>query len=478
MIDTLVIGGGVSGLTLAHELMQKGRDVVLLERQVAVGGNAVSERVGGYLMEHGPSSVNAAAVDADQLSARLGLDNERVFLGDNVKYRYLTKNAQLSGIPAHPLGFFTSSYLSPRGRLAMASEIFKPAGKSGDEESVDAFCRRRFGAEFAERIIDPLTGGLFSAAPTELSAEATFPGLVDMENTFSSVTAGVIIRRLKGAKMPARRLYSWSSGIGALPRALSAQLKDRIRTGVTVRRIEPLPNGFRIDTGRAGIVEARSVVIATQPHVAGMLLEKINASAAEAALGVPAPPIAVVFLGYRRAQVSHPLQGLGYLTASGEGRQVSGALFSSTMFPGRAPTGHVALAAYIGGSRARDLASASPQTLIDIVGDEFRDLLGVTGEPQLARVKQWPMGLPQTSLGHRQKLEAFADAEQAHPGLFLTGNYFSGPGVTHCVTNALNTARRVDELLTSLDAGLCADSARHGGELPLTRRLPPHIKSA
>ena len=97
------------------------------------------------------------------------------------------------------------------------------------------------------------------------------------------------------------------------------------------------------------MIEARCVVLATQPHVAGMLLETIDKTAAQAALEITAPPIAVIFLGYRRAQVSHPLQGLGYLTATSENRLVSGALFPSTMFAGRAPAGHVALAAYVGG---------------------------------------------------------------------------------------------------------------------------------
>lgn len=465
MIDTLVIGGGVSGLTLAHELMLKGRHVVLLERQVAVGGNAVSERIGGYLMEHGPSSLNAAAEGADPISTRLGLENERVFLGDDVKYRYLTKNAALSGIPVHPLGFFTSSYLSTRGRLAMACELFKPVGKSGVEESVDAFCRRRFGAEFAERIIDPLTGGLFAASSSDLAAQATFPALVEMEQRYGSITAGAFLRHLRGRKMPARRLYSWRSGIGALPHALTAQLTDRIRTGVTVRRIEPLPFGFRVDAGSAGVLKARSVVLATQPHVAGMLLETIDEAAAQAALEVPAPPIAVVFLGYRRAQVSHPLQGLGYLTASGEGRQVSGALFPSTMFPGRAPSGHVALSAYVGGTRAPELALASPEILIDIVGNEFRDILGVTGEPQLARVKQWPRGLPQTGLGHQRRLDALANAEHALPGLFLTGNYFTGPGVAACVTRSIDTASRVDGHLHALDTGTVSVDSLQSSEL-------------
>jgi len=465
MIDTLVIGGGVSGLALTHELMLKGRDVLLLERQIAVGGNAVSERIDGYLMEHGPSSLNAAAEGANRLSTRLGLDKKRVFLGPDVKYRYLTKRGRLSGVPAHPLGFLTSSYLSPGGRLAMAGELFRPARQSGQDESVDAFFRRRFGAEFAQRVIDPLTGGLFAARSTDLSAEATFPALVEIEKRHTSITAGAFIRRLRGGKMPARRLYSWRDGIGALPRALAAQMKSCIRTGITVRRIESMPWGFRVDAGRAGLIGARSVVLATQPHVAGTLLEQIDKTAAEAAFEVPSPPIAVVFLGYRRAQINHPLHGLGYLTPVCEGRLVSGALFPSSMFAGRAPADHVALAAYIGGSREPDLAGADPAVLIDMVRTEFKDLLGATGEPQIARVKQWPMGLPQTSLGHHKRLEAFADAEHALPGLFLTGNYFTGPGLAACVTRAIDTAGRVERYLQVMNTGIYVTDFRKNSEL-------------
>ncbi len=451
MIDVAVIGGGISGLTVAHELLAMGRSVVVLERQVAVGGNAVSQRFGDYLMEHGPSSLNPAAADTTGLFGRLGLDNEQVGLGAKVKYRYLTKNGRLSCIPTHPLGFFTSSHLSPRARLALAGEMFKSRKRGNCEESVDSFCRRRFGPEFAERVIDPLTGGLFAASSGDLSVSATFPALVDMENKCGSIIAGAFRRRISGGKMPARRLASWRNGIGTLPRTLAAGLASNIRTGIVVRRIDAAPDGFTIDTGSNGKLQARTVVVATQPHVAGALLETIDRKATEAALAVSAPPIAVVFLGYRRSQVTHPLEGIGYLTASSEGRDVSGALFPSSMFPERAPPGHVALSAYVGGSRAPDLALQSPEVLIDTVRQEFADILGASGEPVIARVKQWPRGLPQTSLGHQKRMDVLVDCERGMPGLFLTGNYFTGPGIAACLARATETVGRIEQHL--LQAG-------------------------
>jgi oxygen-dependent protoporphyrinogen oxidase len=149
-----------------------------------------------------------------------------------------------------------------------------------------------------------------------------------------------------------------------------------------------------------------------------------------------------VFLGYPRARVGHPLDGLGYLTPTSEGRPLNGALFCSTMFPARAPQGHVALTGYLGGDRAPDLARLPPAALVDIVRSEFADLLGARGEPAVARVRQWPRGLPQYRVGHDEVIGALAAAEDRWPGLFVTGNYFAGVSVAACLAEATRAAMR------------------------------------
>jgi len=190
-------------------------------------------------------------------------------------------------------------------------------------------------------------------------------------------------------------------------------------------------------------------MLATQPHVAAGLLEDLDAAGAAAAGAIAAPPLAVVFLGYRRGQVDHPLDGLGYLTRGRAGRALNGALFCSTMFPGRAPEGHVAFAGYIGGARAPEAALAAPGDLIAAARAEFRDLLGATGDPVVARVRQWPRGLPQYQLGHGVRLAALSGLERRRPGLFVTGNYFEGPSVGACVAQASGAAARVHGFLAA-----------------------------
>jgi oxygen-dependent protoporphyrinogen oxidase len=253
--------------------------------------------------------------------------------------------------------------------------------------------------------------------------------------------------------MPGRRLFSWRDGVGALPGALAARLGPALATGVAVRRITPTGGGFRIDVGAAGAVDARAVIVATQPHVAAGLLERLDVAGAEAAASFAAPPLAVVFLGYRRDRVAHALDGLGYLAPRAERRALTGAQFCSTMFAGRAPAGHVAIAGYLGGARAPDLARRAPAELIALARSEFRDLLGADGEPVVARVRQWPRGLPQYAPGHGALVAALVSVGDRVPGLFLTGNYLNGLSVVACLTRSAKTAASIHEFLHGLARG-------------------------
>jgi len=346
------------------------------------------------------------------------------------------------------------------------AEFLVPAKAGGPEESVAEFWSRRFGRQFAELVIDPLVGGLFAGAAAELSMPAVFPALLKMEQRYGSVSRAVLAKRRRGGRMPGRRLYSWRDGMQTLPDALRVALGETVKLGVAVRRIRPMASGYRIECG-AGSVQARCVVLATQPHVAATLLDGLDADGAEAAASIDAPPLATVFLGYRREQVAHALDGLGYLAPSAEQRTLSGALFASSMFAGRAPDGHVAFSAYLGGARAPQLAQAPSEELITMARAEFRDLLSVRGDPVVARVRQWPRGLPQYRLGHDAKVANLRAAECRRPGLFLTGNYLTGLSVASCVTSATETAARVHAFLTD-----------RAGDIPGTGTAPERSATA
>lgn len=452
----VVIGAGISGLATANDLAVRGFDVQVLERQVKIGGNAVSERFGGFLMEHGPSTLNAAFPQAMEMVSALGLDSRAVDLGPGVRKRYLRDRGALHGISVNRLGFLLSGYLSLGARLSLAAELFRPIKPGSDEETIHAFVLRRFGLEFADKVIEPLTAGIFMGDSKELSISGVFPKLVEMEQRFGSVMRGVIAAR-RGDE-PGRRLFSLPNGIAELPAALASGLASRVRSGVTVARIARSGHGFTIATAKHGSLHANAVVLAVQPHVASALLEPLDVDAADASAGIAAPPIAVVFLGYRRDQVDHPLDSLGFLSTKQDGQVITGAQFASTMFEKRAPAEHAAISCYVGGARNPDLAVRPARELAALVHQELADLLGISGKPVVARTRHWPRGLPHYTMGHAARRSAIEKASQRVPGLFLTGNYLNGVSVTNCLEQARATADAICRELPVADRRFIASA--------------------
>lgn len=447
MTDVAIIGGGVSGLATACHLVELGHSVTVLERQTTAGGNAVSERFDGWLMEHGPTTLNAAFLPPGSLVERAGLDGATVPLGPRVRRRFLRDQGRLHGISTHPLGFMLSNYLSPLARLSLAAEVLRPRRRGGGDESLFDFATRRFGRGFAERVVEPMAAGIFMAASRDLSAAAAFPRLVDFESRYGSVLRAIIAAR-RGSD-PSRRLFSWAGGVGTLPTHLAGRLGRDLRTGVAVTRLRRRAGGIIVETARHGTLQAKAVVLAVQPHVAAGLIEPLDGNSAGTLGEIPAPPVAVVFLGFHARQVAHPLDGLGFLSTPGAGQIVSGAQFPSTMFSGRAPNGHVALSAYVGGSRAPEAARLPSRDLAAAVLSELSPLLGVSGDPIVTRVRHWERGLPHYTLGHSDRMACLRAQLEQVPGLFLTGNYFCGVSITSCLDQAGRTAAEIDHFLSS-----------------------------
>ena len=110
-----------------------------------------------------------------------------------------------------------------------------------------------------------------------------------------------------------------------------------------------------------------------------------------------------------------------------------GILFSSTLFAGRAPEGHVALTVLVGGTRQPELARLAPERLLAAVEPDLRALLGVGGAPVFQRHAFWPRAIPQYHLGHEAHLGTIAAAERAHRGLFVGGQVRDGIALPACI---------------------------------------------
>lgn len=446
-----VLGGGISGLTAAHALVREGHEVVVIDRGNTPGGRIQTERRDGFLVEHGPNSMISPAPGAEDLIASLGLAGERIDKGEGVRHRYLVRDGRAHALPLDPLGFFSSGFFSLRGRLRMLAEPF--IGRGPQDESVAAFVRRRFGRELLDYVFDPLVGGIYAGNPENLSMTALLPRLKQLEQRYGSVVRGVAAKALAGMDPrfdPRRRkLFSFEQGMASLPRKLAATLGARLWSGVRVEGLRAeAGGGFRLalrDHDRTTALRAAGVVVALPAYAAARVLAPLAPSAAAGLTAIEHPPLAVVALGYRRAQVAHALDGLGVLTPTVERRKVLGVIFSSTLFRQRAPDDHVLLTAYVGGARQPELARLPRAELIALVRAEAADLLDARGDPVFDSLRYWRHGLPQPDLGHADRLAGLGRLEAEHPGLVVTGNYVAGVSTAACIDAAVAAAARLME---------------------------------
>jgi oxygen-dependent protoporphyrinogen oxidase len=448
-VSIAIIGGGVTGLAAAYRLTTLGHAVTLYEAGPRVGGVVRTERRDGFLAEAGPNSLTGPESQVQALFEEIGLASRQMEAAPAARNRFVVRAGRLAALPASPRELLATRAFSLKGKLAILREPFVPAADPSVQESVADFVRRRLGTEFLDYAAGPFVGGIYAGDPAALSVRHALPRLYALERDHGSILRGALARRraLRAAgKSPAGgsgRITSFPAGMSEIPDALAGRLGDRIRTSAPVQALGRAGAGWVV---RVSGDEARhdAVVFACPAHVLGSFPAETAGTARLADLaGISYAPVAVVVLGLRREEVAHPLDGFGVLLPAVERRRVLGVLFSSTLFPGRAPEGYVTLTTFVGGARQPELAALDPDALVRLVRQELDELLGARGEPRFQQVVRWSRAIPQYLLGYGRWLTLMDEIEAANPGLFLAGAYRGGIALADALRSGLEVATRV-----------------------------------
>jgi len=453
MAAVAVVGAGLAGLVAAHHLKRRGIRVVVYEADDRVGGTIRTERRDDYLAELGPSALASPSPAVAALFTELGLDASKVTADPLARRRYIVRKGRLLALPSSPSELLTTRLLSNGAKLAVFGEPLEEPGDSPVEESVAGFFRRRFNQEVVDYVANPFVAGTFAGDPEQLSLRHAFPRLHTLERTHGSVMKafGQLARARKSGEHPvgAGDQVSFSGGLQELPETLARGLRSEIRQNAPVTQIRRGPKGYTVGAAYQAAELYDGVIYAAPAHRADEIdfgLE--GGDRLKTLASIAHPPVAVVALGFRREDVSHPLDGAGFLVPEVERRHVLGAIFASTLFPGRAPEGHVLLSAYVGGTRNPDLADADLNTLTARVVDDFRALLGARGEPTFRAHQLWSKAIPQYSLSHGRFREIMDDTERRNPGVGLAGSYRDGVAMGDVIAAAGETAERVAAQVT------------------------------
>jgi oxygen-dependent protoporphyrinogen oxidase len=460
----VVVGGGITGLAAAHAAISRAREtaqeisLTVLERASRFGGNLVTERVDGFLLDGGPDSWVTSKPHATDLARELGLERSLVGTNEATRRYYIVWGDRLHavpeglvlGVPTRLLPLARTRLFSWHGKARMAMEPLVPPRRfEGDEdESIAHFATRRLGREAAERLVSPLLGGISSGDASEVSMRATFPQLVTMEREHGSLVRGMRAarrrRRPDGQPRETSAFLSLQDGVGQLVGALVERLRAEgagLREKAAVRALTR-GDSWVVELESGERLRADTVLLAVPAHVAARLVSTLDGDLMRMLASIPHGSSATVFLAYRRIDVSHPLDGVGFVVPRTLGRAVLASTWVSSKWSGRAPEGHVLLRAFFGGAGGDDMLARDDGALATLARAELRSLMGLDAEPLWSRVFRFPAARALMRVGHLTTMRTLhTSLARSAPGVRLAGEGYDGAGIPDCIRQGQEAGR-------------------------------------
>lgn len=456
-LPVVVLGAGITGLTVARGLERAGRSVRIFEASERTGGNIRTERHDGFLYDVGPDSFLKTRPEGARLATELGLEGEFITPRAEGRDVWVAREGRLFpmpdglslGVPTKPSALLESDLLSDLGKARAFLEPFIPRRRARGEETLREFFTRRLGSEMADRIAAPLLAGVSAGSAERLSIDAAFPRLVELERRHGSLLSGLL-----GGRPPWEILWdpppprgspflSFRSGLSRLIEALVAELSPGVlQLGTRIERVRPTATGVEVVVAGES-VEASHLVLTGGPWHAAELLADVHPELAQVLASIRSAPTATVFFAFDERVVERPFEGSGFIVPEGEG-DILAATFVSSKWDERAPRGRALVRVFLGGARTHG-ALGSDDECISLARRELERLWGASGAPSWARVFRYEHGTPQLELGHGHKLERIAQLAAELPWLSLAGPGYAGIGIPECIRSAESTCARLVE---------------------------------
>nr|XP_043615083.1 protoporphyrinogen oxidase, mitochondrial [Erigeron canadensis]XP_043615084.1 protoporphyrinogen oxidase, mitochondrial [Erigeron canadensis]XP_043615085.1 protoporphyrinogen oxidase, mitochondrial [Erigeron canadensis] len=470
-----VVGAGVSGLAAAYKLKLHGINVTVFEAGEIAGGKLRSISQNGLIWDEGANTMTESEPDVSRLLDDLGLrDKQQSPLSQHK--RYIVRNGKPVLVPSNPIALIQSSLLSTQSKLQILLEPFswKKKNSSDTQESVGAFFQRHFGKEVVEYLINPVVAGTSGGDPESLSMRYSFPELWDLERRFGSLISGAFQSMISsrgrkkspsGSSKRRRGSFSFLGGMQTLTNALSKEVGqhelnlqskvlemsysyDDNTTGSWSiycapdqnKQLNQQPFDAVIMTAPLGNVKEMKITKTGSPFLLNFIPE------------LSYMPVSVIISTFKKENVKRPLEGFGMLVPAKEqenGLKTLGTLFSSMMFPDRAPEDLYLYTTFVGGSRNKELANASRDELKQIVTSDLRQLLGAEGEPQFLTHYYWSKAYPLYGRDYGLVMEAIEKMERELPGYFYAGNHKGGLAVGKAISSGCKAAESVISYLDS-----------------------------
>jgi len=449
-----VVGGGVAGLAAAWELSRREAEVTVFEPG-RLGGRIQTSPFCGHGVDTGADAFLSRVPDALQLARELGLEDElvapaasRALLWAGGRLRPLPEGLVL-GAPTRLRSLATAGILSPTGLARAGLDLVLPATAWPDDMAVATLVGRRFGRQVAERLVDPLIGGIHAGRTDDLSLQATAPQLARAARHHRSLLLG--LRRLPSPP-PGPVFLAPRGGMGRLIERLVEALVERGVANEAVAVTAVGGKGAQVVVEPFGAFDA-AVLATPGPVTAGLVHDTAPEAAGEVA-AIPNASVVLVTLAYARQALAVPAGASGWLVPRREGRLMTACSLGSAKWPHWSDPETMVLRVSAG--RAGDLRAMQldDETVVDRLQAEVGQALGTTLAPIAWRVTRWPEAFPQYQVGHLERVARIDDTlRRSLPSVALAGASYRGSGIPACIASgrraaaqlvAINQGRRTD----------------------------------
>jgi len=449
-----VIGGGISGLTAAYELVKAGIACTIVDPLPVLGGVIRTENAGGCLIEVGPDSFLAQKPWALELIKELGLGDQVIGSNDERRRTFVLRNGRLIQIP-EGLQFMAPTRIAPvlkspllgiGAKLRMATELLRQPRGERPDRSVAEFVTDHYGGEVNEYLAQPMLAGVYGAEPETLSVNAVLPRFVELETRYGSLSRGLMagMKKARSTNGPRPSLFlTLRGGMQTLTDALATRIAGQ------AKRVQGRAVGLERTNGRWTVqlenasVEADAVVLALPAYESAQLLAPIDSEIPGPLRSIPYGSSITVGLVYERPSFSHPLNGFGFLVPRAEGRLLAACTWVGTKFDGRTTDDRSLLRAFMSGSKAQERMSQTPEKLAREVDAELKQLMRYSADPVEWRTAVWNRAMAQYPVGHAKIIAQIRGREAEIPGLSLIGNAYAGIGIPDCIRLARDAVGRL-----------------------------------
>jgi len=442
--DVIVVGAGISGLATAWYLARRGKRVQLLEKDSRPGGKIATHTQQGYTTETSASMMMNFRSEVDQFLIDSNIVDSKVLRTSNVgQNRFLIKDGELYPISMQMKGVFASPFLSWKSRLRLLSEWAVPKSNQLDE-SVEHFVTRRLGKQLLELAIEPYVAGTLACDAKLASADAVLPRLKMLERQYGSITAGIIVNKLKNIRTAANpEVFSFTGGMQTLVDKLADERSFSLHLNCEVKQLEKDDSGWRVHITRENqgqLLHTRQVVMAAPASIAKKLLASIDSQLSELLASISYAPMNIVHLGYDVSDILGDLNGIGFLVPEKEKSRMLGNLWMSSAFRNRAPRGKVLLSSYLGGSRLPQVGAWSDEACVNEVTSSLSRYLNIKATPEMVKIDRHEAALPLYHHDYTSKTQAIRCLLNKHRGLYINANYLGGVSIRDRILQANITA--------------------------------------